>query len=81
MKKAAFKSWVDHNSIMVINQKGHLRKLYCPFRVLCQDSIEDIIKSTWCYVDQVEMGDKSVILYSINGKKYPFNCFHIYIMF
>ena len=81
MKKVNFDSYVDNRSIIVINQQGHLRKLYCPFRVLCVDSINTISVDTWCYVDSVELSSDAPIIYQIGGVLYPFHHFHIYIKF
>lgn len=67
--------------MMVINQNGHIRKLYCPFRVLCIKSIAGIPRNTWCYVEKVNTDPKELILYGINGKQVPYNHFQIYIMF
>jgi hypothetical protein len=36
MERVEFKSLVDPNSIMVINQKGYLRKLYCPLNLFLE---------------------------------------------
>lgn len=81
MEKVKFNSMVDPYSIMVINQKGYLRKLYTPFRVLCVDPINSIPRNTWCYVDKVAADPKELILYGINGIQIPYRYFHIYIMF
>lgn len=81
MQKVSFKSLVDPYSILVINQQGYLRKLYCPFRVLCIESIDSIPRNTYCYVEMVAEDTKELILYHINGKRIPFRHFHIYIAF
>ena len=81
MQRVDFKSFLDPYSIVVINQKGLLRKLYCPFRVLCIEPIDDITQNTWCYVTKVDTNKKDLIIYSINGKQVPFCHFQIYIMF
>ncbi len=81
MEKVNFKYLVDPNSIIVINQKGHLRKLYCPFRVLCIESINNIHYNNWCYVDRVEKDPVALMLYIIGSQRYPYRYFHIYIMF
>ncbi len=81
MEKVDFKSMIDHRSILVINQKGYLRKLYCPFRVLCVESIDNIRHNTWCYVERVVADDSELILYGINGKNIPYRHFQIYISF
>lgn len=81
MEKVDFNSLIDHNSILVINQKGSLRKLYCPFRVLCVESISNIQKGTWYYIDRVKEDPRTKIHYCIGDIEYPYRNFHIYIMF
>lgn len=81
MERVEFKSLVDPNSIIVINQKGHLRKLYCPFRVLCIEPVGKIQKNTWCYVNRVEQDSDSIIVYNIGDYRIAFRHFHIYIQF
>lgn len=81
MVRVEFKSLVDPNSIIVINRKGLLRKLYCPFRILCIETVGNIQKNTWCYVDRVEQDPVAIILYNIGGYRVPYHHFHIYINF
>lgn len=81
MEKVDFKSLIDPFSIMVINQQGYLRKLYCPFRVLCIESYDSIPWNTWCFVDRVGADPKELILYKINGREIPYRHFQIYIAF
>lgn len=81
MEKVKFKSLIDPFSIMVINQNGYLRKLYCPFRVLCIKSINSIPQDTWCYVEKVMPDVYEIILYEIYGKQIPYRHFQIYITF
>ena len=81
MEKVDFKSLIDPFSIVVINTHGYLRKLYCPFRVLCAESFNGIPTNTWCFVDKVIADDKELILYHINGKQISYRHFQIYINF
>lgn len=81
MEQVKFKYLVDPFSIMVINQRGYLRKLYCPFRVLSVESIEGIPMGTWCFVDRVAQDNNELIIYDINGKRLSYRHFQIYITF
>lgn len=81
MEKVNFKYVVDPQSIMVINQSGSLRRLYCPFRVLCVIPVKGIGRNTWCYVEKVESNLRTILDYHINGKRYPYRNFQIYILF
>lgn len=81
MEKLILNSVIDPYSIMAINKSGKLRKLYCPFRVLCMEAIGPIAQNSWCYVETVVPDTKHLFVYSINSIKYPYSHFHIYISF
>jgi hypothetical protein len=81
MEKAELSYLIDPHSIMVVNTKGVLKKLYCPFRVKCIEPVQDIRENTWCYVDYVEQSANEKLLYWIGSKKYSYRHFHIYISF
>jgi hypothetical protein len=74
----------DINSILVINPKGMIRKLYTPFRVYCIANAAKVAKTaneSWVYVDEVHTDSTDKILYLINGEFYPYSRFHIKIHF
>ena len=81
MEKANWMRWVDPYSILVINQQGKIRRLYCPFQVKCISAVEGIPVNTWCYVDRVSEGRREKLLYDINGRELPFHHFEIYVRF
>ena len=81
MQLFSFNSYVDPKSIMVINKQGHIRKLYCPFRVLCIEATGEIPINTWCYVNEVHPNSQMLIVYDINGNQFPYRCFQIFITF
>lgn len=81
MEKANWMHWVDPFSILVINQQGKIRKLYCPFRVLCIHPVDGIPAKTWCYVDRVAGHARERLLYDINGRELPYHHFEIYVQF
>ena len=43
----------NSNTLLLVNPKGHIRKLYIPFRVLYLKAVGRITKNTWVYVDEV----------------------------
>jgi len=65
----------DSQSILVVNPKGKIRKLYVPFRVL---SIEN---NSWMYVTEVGSKNNDELIYFINGNPYPYSLFEIRIKF
>ncbi len=81
MEKVILNALVDPYSIMAINKQGQIRKLYCPFRVLCIVSTDSIKQNSWCYVDQVAEDVTHLFVYFISKAQYPYSYFHIYINF
>ena len=65
----------DNQSILVVNPKGMMRKLYVPFRVL---SIEN---GSWVYVTEVGTKKNDELIYFINGNPYSHSLFQIRIKF
>ena len=68
-------------SILIINPRGHIRELYCPFRVQCILAIDKIVVGTWVWVDKVTYSVNVVLLYQIHGNLYIFKHFAIHISF
>ena len=76
--------YYDKNSILVINPKGRMRKLYCPFRVYpIANSAKPAMfaKSHWVYVQEVHQDKIERLLFLINGKLHPYHEFFITIKF
>jgi len=71
----------DPGSILIVNQKGGLRKLYCPFRVVCIRRIRSIQKYTSVYVEEVLINNKEELVYVIQGMPYPYHHFIVVISF
>ena len=67
------------NHLLVVNHKGHLRELFCPFKVLCIITILSIPTGTWVYVDKVSGTLR--VTYEINDHWYSSESFVIIIEF
>ena len=70
-------SYIDHNSIMVINPTGKIKQLFVPFKVKCIYPVGRISTGSTVFVEQVDSHDKYKILYRIFQEWYPFSCFKI----
>lgn len=70
-------SYIDHNSIMVINPSGKMKQLFVPFKVQCIYPGGRIEHGSKVFVEQVASHEKYKILYRIFQECYPFNCFSI----
>lgn len=77
--------WVyyyDSGSILVINPKGKIRKLYTPFRVLCIETVNNWLKKgSWVFVDEVKTSAKDQLLFVVAGISFPHRHFQIQINF
>lgn len=65
-------------SILTINDKGKLKRIYTPFRVVCVIAVEGILPNTQVYVDEVRWNDEGMLFYVIFQK--PYNHSHFYIL-
>ena len=72
----------DPSSVLVVNPKGQMRKLYTPFRVLCVKTVNHFLATgTWAYVDEVKTNRKDELIFVVGGRPYPHQHFHIRINF
>lgn len=68
-------------NLMVINPKGCLREIYCPFKVQCIKAINSIPENSWVFVEMISNFQGAELLYLINGRWYSFESFVIIIHF
>jgi hypothetical protein len=72
----------DPWSILVINPKGHIRKLYAPFMVLCiEPTAPWLKKGAWVFVDEVKTTSEDELIFIIGGLQFPHRHFRIQINF
>lgn len=69
------------NSILVVNPQGHMRELFCPFRVCCIKAVDNIRVNSWIWVDKVSFASNVKLLYQIHGNLYQYSHFAIQISF
>jgi hypothetical protein len=65
------------DSILVINMKGHLERLQCPFEVLVIQDVGELHKGLKCLVSAVKMDLTLVDVYIIHNKAYYFFNFSV----
>jgi hypothetical protein len=73
--------YVSDHSLLVINKKGLMRKLYTPFRARCYHSVGNIPAQSWVYIDGVYQDKTDRLLYLIAGKLYSYRCFRLQVLF
>lgn len=71
----------DTYSLMLINQKGRLRRLYTPFRVQAINQSEIIHPEHIVYVTAVIRDEQAKLLYRILNKWIPYNQFQLITMY
>lgn len=62
--------FVSSHSVLLVNAKGRLKKLYTPFRVICTEPHGALTVGTRLYVDEVYATNKDELVYIINGQSY-----------
>lgn len=73
----------DPKSLLVVNPKGKIKRIYTPFVVISKAKIDNINIGDEVEVDEVfEEADLNkhsprIIIFSINGRKYRHNYFEI----
>lgn len=73
--------YYDSFSVALINTKGQIRRVYCPFMVKCMKTVDDIQENSVVYVDQVFKDPDDLLTYLIGGNVYPYSNFRITINF
>lgn len=68
---------VSTNSILVVNYKGKVKRLYCPFLVICKVNVPPLQKGNQYAVDAVKMTLKLEEVFIIEGRAYYFWYFTI----
>lgn len=81
MRNIYFPKYCDANSILLVNQVGILRILYCPFRVKCNQQIGALQPGMTVWVEKVGMDDAGILIYFIMGRPYYYWAFEINIGF
>jgi hypothetical protein len=62
--------WISSDSILVIDKKGDLRRIYCPFKVICLVNFPTITKGEKLSVDAIKLTVEVKEVYIIKGTAY-----------
>tara|TARA_R110002050_G_scaffold167468_2_gene298261 strand:- start:11 stop:268 length:258 start_codon:yes stop_codon:yes gene_type:complete len=68
---------VSTNSILVVTNQGKLKRLYCPFLVVCKVNVPSLTKGCEYEVESVKMTLKLEEVFVIGGNAYFIWCFSI----
>jgi len=69
--------WFSPRSILVVNERGTLRRLNCPFTVLCLDAVGDLNEYRLYQVSSVKITEHGKIVYDIAGCLFFHSAFKI----
>ena len=62
--------WVSSDSILVIDKNGKIRRIYCPFKVICLVTFPEIKQGEKVNVDAVKLTVEVKEVYIIKGIAY-----------
>jgi hypothetical protein len=65
------------DSILVINNRGHLSRLNCPFEVVVIQDVGELYKGLLCRVNAVKLDLSLIDVYVIRNKAYYFFNFRV----
>ena len=65
------------DSILVINNHGHLQRLQCPFEVIVITNVGELTKGLICLVSAVKIDLNLIEVYIIRNKAYYFFNFRV----
>ncbi len=68
---------IDPFSLLVVNSKGDLKRIYCPFLARCMISINNLFQEETYVIDMVKTETNKEITFIIQGKSYPHRYFNI----
>ena len=71
--------WVSSDSLLVIDKKGALRRIYCPFKAICLVRFPDIDEGDQVSVDAVKLTVEIKEVFIIKGIAYYILYFKIII--
>ena len=69
--------WISSDSLLVVDQGGNIRRLYCPFKVICLVNFPAITKGEKVSVDAIKMTVEVREVYIIRGTAYHIAYFMI----
>ena len=81
MNKHLHLQYYNSNTLLLINQKGQIKMLYTPFRVICISATEYMAVGVRVYIDEVLSNDRDELQYVIFNTLHSYRHFKLPIMF
>ena len=75
--KFAAKIVIDPFSLLVVNSKGELKRIYCPFLARCMLPIKNLLANEAYVIDMVKTDLSEEIVFIIQGRPFLHSFFNI----
>ena len=69
--------WISSDSLLAIDGKGDIRRIYCPFKVICLVNFPDINQGEKVSVEAIKLTVEIKEVYIIKGTAYHIIYFKI----
>lgn len=69
--------YIDAHSILIVTSTGSMRRLYCPFRVLCVQNIRKFKPGLHLWVAEVVTNTRGELIYMIYDAPFHYSYFRI----
>ena len=69
--------YCDSDSILVIDEQGQIRRIYCPFVVMCIIDVDVYNQGDYAVVTAVKISKNLLLVYVIDQKNYYYYFFRI----
>ena len=69
--------WCNPRSLLVVNEFGTLKRLNCPFSVICVEAVGELSEFKLYKVDSVKMTEQGKIVYNVAGDFFFHSAFKI----
>jgi len=74
-------TFVNNNSLMVINPNGKIRQLFTPFNVQVLQNTEHFKENSWVVVEEIRQHPQHILLYRVINHWWPYFIFRLDVRF
>ena len=74
-------TFVNNNTLIVINQKGKMRQLFTPFNVQVLQDTEHFKENSWVVVEEIIQHPQHILIYRVINQWWPYYIFKIDVKF
>jgi hypothetical protein len=74
-------TFVNNNTLMVINTKGKMRQLFTPFHVQVLQDTEHFKENSWVVVEEIKPHPQFILMYRVINHWWPYYVFRIDVRF